>query len=169
MAKWRCSLCGGKLSEGRCILCGLDNTIYKRKTAYSGGASQEESRQKQKQQSYSAGRAVRPANNRKTKSGRLTIIVILLIIMFSFLPTIIEVVQTVIQDISSDSGSVFDTFSYFGDSYDDEDVDYDPYEYVTREIPDTGESADRIGFPSGRNRDFCWARDCDSGFCQRVL
>ena len=79
MAKWRCSLCGGKLSEGRCILCGLDNTIYKRETAYSGGASQEESRQKQKQQSYSAGRAVRPANNRKTKSGRLTIIVILLI------------------------------------------------------------------------------------------
>lgn len=160
MAKWRCSLCGGKLSEGRCILCGLDNTIYKRETAYSGGASQEEGRQKQKQhikalhqirrpdryvrkeiseagkynaaassaggsgyaagragqrstaasaqqskqQSYSAGRAVRPANNRKTKSGRLTIIVILLIIMFSFLPTIIEVVQTVIQDISSDSG-----------------------------------------------------------------
>lgn len=89
--------------------------------------------------------------------------------MFSFLPTIIEVVQTVIQDISSDSGSVFDTYTYFGDSYDDEDVDYDPYEYVTREIPDTGESADRIGFPSGRNRDFCWARDCDSGFCQRVL
>ena len=104
MAKWRCSLCGGRLSEGRCTLCGLDNTIYKRETAYSGGASQEEGRQKQKQRSYSAGRAVRPANNRKTKSGRLTIIVILLIIMFSFLPTIIEVVQTVIQDISSDSG-----------------------------------------------------------------
>ena len=43
------SLCGGRLSEGRCTLCGLDNTIYKREIAYSEGSSQEESRQEQKQ------------------------------------------------------------------------------------------------------------------------
>lgn len=66
---------------------------------------------------------------------------ILLIILLSFLPTIMEAVQSVLQDISSDSGSVFDT--YFGGSH-DEEVDYDPYEYVTREIPDTGEAYEAI-------------------------
>lgn len=195
MAKWRCSLCGGRLSEGRCTLCGLDNTIYKREIAYSEGSSQEESRQEQKQHikaqsqkqtrrpeqhgrketsdagKYSAAAAsaggsgygtgpagqrstaasaqhtkqksrgagrVHSANNNKTRSGRPAVIAILLIILFSFLPAIIEAVQSAIQDVSSDSGSVFDT--YFSDSYDEEGSDYDPYWYVTREIPDTGEA-----------------------------
>lgn len=193
MAKWRCSLCGGRLSEGRCTLCGLDNTIYKREISYSGDSLQDESRREQKQhikaqpqrqarrpeqygrkdtsetgkynaaaasaggsgygtgpagqrstaapvqrakqQSRSAGR---PAHNKKTKSGRLAFLVILLIILFSFLPAVIEAVQSMLQDISSDSGQDFDT--YFSDSYDNGETDYDPYEYVTREIPDTGEA-----------------------------
>ncbi len=199
MARRRCSLCGGRLSEGRCTLCGLDNTIYNREFSYSESTSQEESRQEQKQQvkpqhqkqarrteqfekkkpsdaqkhnvtmtsagrsgygsgqagqrntaasvrqmerqSYSPGHAGTSAQKKKKKSGRLTILVILLIILLSFLPTIMEAVQSVLQDISSDSGSVFDT--YFGGSH-DEEVDYDPYEYVTREIPDTGEAYEAI-------------------------
>lgn len=155
MAKWRCSLCGGKLSNGRCTLCGLDNTVYKRKIAYSGNTPQDKSAQEQKthagteaarqisQPNTDTKRTAPVARRKKGKSSRLPVIVILIIILAAVLPTVIEIVQTVIQDISSDSAAVSDT--YFGDSYDEDfSADYDPYEYVTREIPDTGETWETV-------------------------
>lgn len=44
MAGYRCRLCGGRLSGGKCLLCGLDNSIYDRERLWQETAVRQEER-----------------------------------------------------------------------------------------------------------------------------
>ncbi len=79
--------------------------------------------------------------SRKHKS-RLVLIILIVIILFALLPALTDLGSTVFGDIfgSSTSGSYSIDDSYSDDSWSSGDYAYDPYSYVTREIPAEGDS-----------------------------
>lgn len=189
MKKRRCYLCGGKLVNGRCTLCGLDNTKIERKNYRlnessfdgkgieakhlceshngkpSGGlnrqgqASWQSGRNQQGQSSWQNGQNQQGQTSRqrgqnwtqtggkkktagKQKKGWISTVIVLLMILISvggpavsYIKTVIETVINQFDDADSDnwwSGSEIDT------SVDEND----PYEFVTRELSDSGEVYD---------------------------
>lgn len=201
MKKRRCYLCGGKLVNGRCTLCGLDNTKIERKNYRlnessfdgkgieakhlceshngkpSGGlnrqgqASWQSGRNQQRQVSWQNGQNQQGQTFRqngqnqqgqtsrqrgqnwtqtggkkktagKQKKGWISTVIVLLMILISvggpavsYIKTVIETVINQFDDADSDnwwSGSEIDT------SVDEND----PYEFVTRELSDSGEVYD---------------------------
>ena len=189
MKKRRCYLCGGKLVNGRCTLCGLDNTKIERKNYRlnessfdgkgieakhlceshngkpSGGlnrqgqASWQSGRNQQGQSSWQNGQNqqgqsswqsgqnwTQTGRKKKTagkqKKGWISTVIVLLMILISvggpavsYIKTVIETVINQFDDADSDnwwSGSEIDT------SVDEND----PYEFVTRELSDSGEVYD---------------------------
>lgn len=153
----KCRLCGGKLSpDNRCTFCGLDNTVYERDEAH----IQEQNRRTGQKKSAStapsetSGSSPKPAaasgrkkssptaaaprdSGRKTSSAgktsrqrRIALLFILIIFLVAILPSLFRVLASIPENLSFFS----DTSSY------DDDYDYDPYEYVTREIPENGEN-----------------------------
>ena len=102
----RCNLCGGRLQENRCELCGLDNSIYERerhmergqdlhmekkpRSLESAAEKKIQRRQTEKQNVHNKKSTYKPAAPRK-KAGCLTWLIILMIVFFSILPILEQV------------------------------------------------------------------------------
>lgn len=221
MARWRCGLCGGKLSGGKCLLCGLDNSIYGRERMWQEEAARQEAREAGvsrtsrtyreaaaakssstgKKQSGS-GQHIRPQSGEYGKSGpysgarssagsyagsshtgtarsvkqpaggaaadkfnpvqasrkkrggekrgRITGSIVLIIVLLSFAPGVMNILESLNSDADT-SDSIVD-FSADDTYYDDSvfnDYQYifedaDPYEYVQREIAAEGEARELL-------------------------
>lgn len=179
--KKECYLCGGKLSNGRCTECGLDNTKVERKTyrlneessqkkmRYTGGndSKREERIQSSAPVPSAGGKYSSPSGNiytargsqntggpayapnmpgnrprqiprkpvKRRRGGCLLAIVIVGVMLVAVAGPLFYAVQDIYYDITDGQG--------FFESIVDEDsteYDYDPYEYVERELSETGES-----------------------------
>lgn len=179
--KKECYLCGGKLSNGRCTECGLDNTRIKRKTyrlnegssqkkiRYTGGneSKREERTQRSSHASTAGGKASSASGNVYTarngqntygpvymsnmsgnrpqqiprrqvkgrRGGCLLAIVIAGILLVAASGPLFYAVQDIYYDIT-------DGQSFFGSAADEDyiEYEYDPYEYVERELSEVGET-----------------------------
>ena len=162
----KCSLCGGSLVNNRCTLCGLDNSVYDRKTSVRQNASQQDghlpamqpvsrthpAREKQhadskteyraaaqKQQTvYPKRQAAYSTVSRPAVSGSKNRAWAVWIIIIA---VIIFAAIPALTDIGStfleDGSYSEDDYTY---DYSDDYSDYDPYGSVTREIPAAGET-----------------------------
>lgn len=158
MLNKKCRLCGGRLVNNRCTFCGLDNSIYDRENSRQSSSSQPQSKsppaadpvyhmQEEQTRQHTASRAKQKNTAQKQKAvyagrqtasgslsrrpvsagrnrGWLVWIIIIAVILFALLPALTDNV----------SGIFGNTYSEITD-----DSDYDPYAYVTREIPADGE------------------------------
>ena len=145
-----CSLCGGKLdSNMRCTFCGLDNTknddmykhlinnndcgdgplthVHEERTSHRATTSN-------KTNTYSSAKytsqrnTAQPRNASKTqKSAKIRLGTIISII--AVIATLLGAVFEIVENLGID---------YYGYSYVDEESDYDPYEYVTYDLPEDG-------------------------------
>ena len=189
MKKRRCYLCDGKLVNGRCTLCGLDNTKIERKNYRlnessfdkkgieakhlceshngkpSGGlnrqgqASWQSGRNRQGQASWQSGRnqqghsswqsgqnwtqsGRKNKKSGKQKKGWISTIIVLLMILISIGGPAISFVTTEIKNKIYQINNSGDD-NWWGGSEIDTSVDEnDPYEFVTRELSDSGEVYD---------------------------
>lgn len=158
----KCRLCGGKLKQNRCELCGLDNSVYDREERELCR------RQKDIESKAAAGRTKASAGPRAVvtkKSGTtsgsavhtgtgalrkrslqgkkritgITVTVILFVMLAGLIPALLQGAGTVLEGIFDGQGESYSLSENY--SYVSED---DPYAYVTREIPDTGSSYEAL-------------------------
>ena len=167
MFKKKCSLCGGRLENNRCTLCGLDNSIYEQRrpvrqstmepahrvqtpkpnpSSASSSGTKSASQKKQAQHMPRQPGSIQPPRriqvqnmqpqDKKSKySSRIVLLTIVITVSLIVLSFILSLQNGDDDHIWSDEGYVW------SDEYDTYDYsDYDPYEYVTREIPETGET-----------------------------
>lgn len=159
----RCSLCGSRLNNGVCEFCGLNNRMYDRDykknpyhmqapAANTGTRKSAVGQRRSAQQQIrglpgtqkAAGDHARPkaSVSGTAKYRAVTLIIVFVVIVFMFAPVLLQIGRTIFDSGSSPEGDswltgIEDIFSNDSDdsrSYDD----YDPYAYVTREIPETG-------------------------------
>ena len=174
----RCSLCGSRLNNGKCVFCGLNNKMYGREymrnpyhlpsAGADTGARKSESAHREKiprmpgipETTKIRGNSVQrltisatpPRRNDYTriknpdskakKYKAVTLITILIIVICMFAPALIQIIRSMLDAGSSSEGkpwltgieNIFSDGSDVSNTYED----HDPYEYVTREIPDTG-------------------------------
>lgn len=177
MKKRRCYLCGGKLVNGRCTLCGLDNTKIERKNYRlnessfdgkgieakhlceshngkpSGGlnrqgqASWQSGRNQQGQSSWQSGQnwtqtGRKKKKSRKQKKGWISTIIVLLMILISIGGPAISFVTTEIKNKIDQINNSGDDNWWSGSEIDTSVDENDPYEFVTRELSDSGEVYD---------------------------
>ena len=173
MKKRRCYLCGGKLVNGRCTLCGLDNTKIERKNYRlnessfdgkgieakhlceshngkpSGGlnrqgqASWQSGRNQQGQSSWQSGQNWTQTGRKKKKSGKqkkgwISTIIVLLMILISIGGPAISFVTTEIKNKIDQINNSGDDNWWSGSEIDTSVDENDPYEFVTRELSDSG-------------------------------
>lgn len=186
MKKRRCYLCGGKLVNGRCTLCGLDNTKIERKNYRlnessfdgkgieakhlceshngkpSGGlnrqgqaswqsgrnqqgqSSWQNGQNQQGQSSWQSGQNWTQTGRKKKKEGKqkkgwISTVIVLLMILISVGGPAISFVTTEIKNKIYQINNSGDD-NWWGGSEIDTSVDEnDPYEFVTRELSDSGE------------------------------
>ena len=180
MKKRRCYLCGGKLVNGRCTLCGLDNTKIERKNYRlnessfdgkgieakhlceshngkpSGGlnrqgqASWQSGRNQQGQSSWQSGQNWTQTGRKKKKSGKQKKGTdynqypdfVLLMILISIGGPAISFVTTEIKNKIDQINNSGDDNWWSGSEIDTSVDENDPYEFVTRELSDSGEVYD---------------------------
>lgn len=189
MKKRRCYLCGGKLVNGRCTLCGLDNTKIERKNYRlnessfdgkgieakhlceshngkpSGGlnrqgqASWQSGRNQQGQSSWQNGQNQQGQTSRqrgqnwtqtggkkktagKQKKGWISTVIVLLMILISIGGPAISFVTTEIKNKIDQINNSGDDNWWSGSEIDTSVDENDPYEFVTRELSDSGEVYD---------------------------
>lgn len=201
MKKRRCYLCGGKLVNGRCTLCGLDNTKIERKNYRlnessfdgkgieakhlceshngkpSGGlnrqgqASWQSGRNQQRQVSWQNGQNQQGQTFRqngqnqqgqtsrqrgqnwtqtggkkktagKQKKGWISTVIVLLMILISVGGPAISFVTTEIKNKIYQINNSGDDNWWSGSEIDTSVDENDPYEFVTRELSDSGEVYD---------------------------
>ena len=171
MFKKKCSLCGGRLENNRCTLCGLDNSIYEQRrpvrqstmepahrvqtprpnpSSASSSGTKSASQKKQAQHMPRQPGSIQPPRriqvqnmqpqDKKSKySSRIVLLTIVITVSLIVLSFILSLQNGEDDHIWSDEGYVW------SDEYDTYDYsDYDPYEYVTREIPETGETYETV-------------------------
>lgn len=204
MKKRRCYLCGGKLVNGRCTLCGLDNTKIERKnyrlnessfdrkgieakhlceshngkpsgshTNQSGGQNRQRQngQNQQRQVSWQNGQNQQGQTFRqngqnqqgqtsrqrgqnwtqtggkkktagKQKKGWISTVIVLLMILISVGGPAVSYIKTVIETVINQFDDA-DSDNWWDGSDVDTSVDEnDPYEFVTRELSDSGEVYD---------------------------
>lgn len=162
--KKECYLCGGKLINGRCSSCGLDNTKLekknyrlnessfdrKKKMTYSQKRQNETGETKNREKKQDAGHLCESHNGRKAHAG-------------SYeeqkkarkISGILSGIIVAIVAFTSIAGSVGDFISSFGDDFHSSDYDwnddgsevdseYDPYMNTTRELSETGATYDCV-------------------------
>lgn len=122
-----CSLCGGKLDANkRCTFCGLDNTknddMYKQ-LINQNDCGDEPLTHVHTEHSNRRATSAKPTKT-STKSGLAAVIGIITVIV-TLGSSIFELVENI----------VVDDYEY---SYSEEEIDYNPYEYVTYDLPETG-------------------------------
>lgn len=189
MKKRRCYLCGGKLVNGRCTLCGLDNTKIERKNYRlnessfdgkgieakhlceshngkpSGGlnrqgqaswqsgrnqqgqSSWQNGQNQQGQSSWQSGQNWTQTGRKKKKSGKqkkgwIPTIIVLLMILISIGGPAISFVTTEIKNKIDQINNSGDDNWWSGSEIDTSVDENDPYEFVTRELSDSGEVYD---------------------------
>lgn len=204
MKKRRCYLCGGKLVNGRCTLCGLDNTKIERKnyrlnessfdrkgieakhlceshngkpsgshTNQSGGQNRQRQngQNQQRQVSWQNGQNQQGQTFRqngqnqqgqtsrqrgqnwtqtggkkktagKQKKGWISTIIVLLMILISIGGPAISFVTTEIKNKIDQINNSGDDNWWSGSEIDTSVDENDPYEFVTRELSDSGEVYD---------------------------
>lgn len=189
MKKRRCYLCGGKLVNGRCTLCGLDNTKIERKNYRlnessfdgkgieakhlceshngkpSGGlnrqgqaswqsgrnqqgqSSWQNGQNQQGQSSWQSGQNWTQTGRKKKKSGKqkkrwISTIIVLLMILISIGGPAISFVTTEIKNKIDQINNSGDDNWWSGSEIDTSVDENDPYEFVTRELSDSGEVYD---------------------------
>lgn len=204
MKKRRCYLCGGKLVNGRCTLCGLDNTKIERKnyrlnessfdrkgieakhlceshngkpsgshTNQSGGQNRQRQngQNQQRQVSWQNGQNQQGQTFRqngqnqqgqtsrqrgqnwtqtggkkktagKQKKGWISTIIVLLMILISIGGPAISFVTTEIKNKIYQINNSGDDNWWSGSEIDTSVDENDPYEFVTRELSDSGEVYD---------------------------
>mgnify|MGYP006991765634 FL=1 len=180
MKKRRCYLCGGKLVNGRCTLCGLDNTKIERKnyrlnessfdrkgieakhlceshngkpsgshTNQSGGQNRQRQngQNQQGQSSWQSGQNWTQTGRKKKKSGKqkkgwISTIIVLLMILISIGGPAISFVTTEIKNKIDQINNSGDDNWWSGSEIDTSVDENDPYEFVTRELSDSGEVYD---------------------------
>ncbi len=149
----KCTLCGGRLSGGKCEFCGLNNSLYDRdylKNSYevpsasstpagravphrqSSGGSSDKRQIKRRQKDPVPRRTPSRSSSKMRKLALLLIIAIIL--LFTLLPALIQAGKNILQEFSASysvSSLQTDTGSDFYD-------DSSPYLYVTRDIPESG-------------------------------
>lgn len=156
MFKKRCHLCGGKLSDGRCVDCGLRNKNTNKKTYrlnYSATEKRIKNRarvedlqvkkeiqkiQKPKEEEKVRVPKVRipkmkvpePDRRKKRRFGTL-----------GFIITVILILLGAIGDYAKDK---YETITTGVETVETESEDYAPYEYTVRELSDEGEVFDII-------------------------
>lgn len=150
--KFKCQLCGSRLVNGRCEFCGLDNSLYTKehmKNPYripkTGEMNSKESKNGSttvKSHTARSGTQAKPARSSparssKDKRGYVIAIVIVAALIISLIPALIEFGGNVIDRISTPESDLI----Y---SYDDDPAEYDPYSYVTREIPADGTTYETV-------------------------
>lgn len=165
MIKLRCRLCGGKLSGNRCTFCGLDNSVYDRDHSYLKKFSEQQTIEQKAEQNRQAIKRAAPQSfpeptvaqsatvhkqaavqrartgntaaasrtNAKPERKRIPgILIIIIIAVFTVIP--------VLGGIGTALSDAFSTLTYSESNSDD----WDPYAYVTREIPETGEAYETV-------------------------
>ena len=192
MKKRRCYLCGGKLVNGRCTLCGLDNTKIERKNyrlnessfdrkgieakhlceSHNGkpsgshtNQSGEQNRQRQNGQNqqrqvpWQNGQNQQGQTSRqrgqnwtqtggkkktagKQKKGWISTVIVLLMILISVGGPAISFVTTEIKNKIDQINNSGDDNWWSGSEIDTSVDENDPYEFVTRELSDSGEVYD---------------------------
>lgn len=204
MKKRRCYLCGGKLVNGRCTLCGLDNTKIERKnyrlnessfdrkgieakhlceshngkpsgshTNQSGGQNRQRQngQNQQRQVSWQNGQNQQGQTFRqngqnqqgqtsrqrgqnwtqtggkkktagKQKKGWISTVIVLLMILISVGGPAISFVTTEIKNKIDQINNSGDDNWWSGSEIDTSVDENDPYEFVTRELSDSGEVYD---------------------------
>lgn len=189
MKKRRCYLCDGKLVNGRCTLCGLDNTKIERKnyrlnessfdkkgieakhlceshngkpsgglnrqgqaswqngqnqqgqTFRQNGQNQQGQTSRQRGQNWTQTGGKKKTAGKQKKGWISTVIVLLMILIsvggpaVSYIKTVIETVINQFDDADSDNW-------WDGSDVDTSVDETDPYEFVTRELSDSGEVYD---------------------------
>ena len=167
MFKKKCSLCGGRLENNRCTLCGLDNSIYEQRrpvrqstmepahrvqtpkpnpSSGTKSASQKKQAQHMPRQPGSIQpprriqvQNMQPQDKKSKYSSRIVLLTIVITVSLIVLSFILSLQNGDDDHIWSDEGYVW------SDEYDTYDYsDYAPYEYVTREIPETGETYETV-------------------------
>ena len=192
MKKRRCYLCGGKLVNGRCTLCGLDNTKIERKnyrlnessfdrkgieakhlceshngkpsgshTNQSGGQNRQRQngQNQQRQVPWQNGQNQQGQTSRqrgqnwtqtggkkktagKQKKGWISTVIVLLMILISVGGPAISFVTTEIKNKIDQINNSGDDNWWSGSEIDTSADENDPYEFVTRELSDSGEVYD---------------------------
>lgn len=168
----KCSLCGGRLENGRCTFCGLDNSVYDRD--YERNNSRRQSADTQTKQTVhpeQTGQAERPpvmeprsSREQRTQyrprqpgtvqySRRAQSQTMMpqkkktgMVTVFIILAIIgIALLISFIPDDTDQWADIFESDSSYHEEYDTYDYsDYDPYEYVTRDIPAEGETYETV-------------------------
>lgn len=165
----KCSLCGGQLVDNKCEFCGLDNSIYDRdhmKNPYRIPASDSKPESGQRsgvhmKQPHRTGRStgsgpgshasVQPKEIRKKFKGSnnssqklVVVIIVILILAVILVPALIQLGNTW-QDSPSFPEDT-DSWMGFLDDHDAPNIidEYDPYSYVSREIPEAGDSYETV-------------------------
>ena len=153
----KCTLCGGRLSGGKCEFCGLDHSLYDRdyqqkphETPSAGSAPAEgaaphrqssgaaRDRQTKKRQKSPAPRMTPGRSSPNGRKVALVLIISIAIIFVSaLLPVLIQAGKNIVQEFS-DSGSGYSWQSDGDSSY------YDLYSHVKREIPANGDSYETV-------------------------
>ena len=148
----RCSLCGGKLNgQNICTECGLDNTKTDRnyKINQSSCDSQplthvhphphpeeketkKKDKEKRKQTAYS-----QPKQNKSHGSKKWIALIPVFLILLSMIISILSALGEYTQEWG-DSG--IEEFTWIFEDDDNFEYEYDPYEYVTRELSEDGEA-----------------------------
>lgn len=162
----KCTLCGGKIDKnGICTECGLDNNKSERHYKvnqsscdgqpmthiHSESTDKEVSEKKEKPASQMTRRrnpAVQiPGKNRIfSNTGKrngeigaeragMAKIVLLIVVLLVIVSVVLPLAGTILHSIQMQGDNGF-----FGNDIDTEDVEYDPYAYVTKEEPEGGES-----------------------------
>lgn len=157
MAKNRCSLCGGKLRDMRCVECGLDNSksdenytinvsacdsqplthVHHATTerppekGKGGEASENTGRKRKPKTERSAGKAGKKAEPKKLAGIVMTVFVIFSAVS-GLIPDIADVILDGVNEMSS---------SWEEDDFTEE---YDPYEFVKRKLPAEGEEYEAV-------------------------
>lgn len=155
MAKFHCRLCGGKLVDNRCILCGLDNSCYDQEfSCHKIFSGHQPSPKKQSppakqpppakqsppvKQSTPVKQAPSHSEYKKTVAtapkNRNRIVWITVIIVTVLI--LVSVISSAMPALTGTTG--FLTSSSPFDDHAAPSEDLDPYAFVTRDIPEDGE------------------------------
>lgn len=142
MRKKRCSLCGGKLIDNRCVECGLDNTQnddrYKNRINKSicDGESMTHVHEEKKtakvyrSKDYKTKAKVSKSENRDGK-GKVSLVIVLLTFVFTMAPIVVDIIDEIKN-------------TYVDDIFGGDNLEPEIYAYVTRELSEDGESYEII-------------------------
>lgn len=147
-----CSLCGGRLNSQKiCTECGLDNTKcdkqYKINQNVCDGEplthvhDEEASRKKSYTDEVPRTKSrMQKAPKKRNAAGIAMVVIIIIVIIGAVGAPLAGLVSSIVDGMSTSSSGIFEGFADLFDESDSYEFAYDPYEYVERELSETGEA-----------------------------